>query len=297
MKARFFIFIALFAAITVSEAEAQSLQGIPVGIVEKDGGFIYSNPQSIVRVTLTVHKDVVKVGPYARFSQRYLGVIAPLSDRTTYSIVDATIEALDNSSDNTPVTAGSVAMVQSHITSDTAFMRVGIDRMAINERSIEDMAQEAANMIYTIRRRRFDMISGEAGENVFGAGLGYAVEALDKREQEYLSLFLGKQYTVEQRIVVDVIPVEGRTNYTVCRFLDSDGVLADDDLSGKPIILELRGEGLPITAPPVPRRYSSVVQYRFADMVQCRLLDDNGELARARMPIYQMGRTISIAIL
>lgn len=71
------------------------------------------------------------------------------------------------------------------------------------------MAQDAANAIFSLRRHRIDLVTGEAGENVFGAGLKAALEEIDRLEQEYLSLFLGKQF--RQRIVREFSVVPSRT--------------------------------------------------------------------------------------
>ena len=49
-------------------------------------------------------------------------------------------------------------------------------------------------MIFSLRRHRLDLVTGEAGENVFGGGLKAALDEISRLEQEYLALFLGKQY-------------------------------------------------------------------------------------------------------
>ena len=88
------------------------------------------------------------------------------------------------------------------------------------------MAQDAANAIFSLRRHRIDLVTGEAGENVFGAGLKAALEEIDRLEQEYLSLFLGKQF--RQRIVREfsVVPSKDEPATVVCRFSDTAGLLS-----------------------------------------------------------------------
>ena len=91
-------------------------------------------------------------------------------------------------------------------------------------------AAQAAQSIFTIRKKRMDLITGDAGENVFGAGLKDALEALDAREQAYLELFLGKKITItlakeilkayiklyQKEITIDHI------QQVVCQYLDLD---------------------------------------------------------------------------
>ena len=68
----------------------------------------------------------------------------------------------------------------------------------------EQQAAAAADMIFSLRRSRKELITGDAGENVFGGGLKDALEALDAKEQAYLELFLGKKVvtTYTHRVVI-----------------------------------------------------------------------------------------------
>lgn len=122
----------------------------------------------------------------------------------------------------------------SYLDSDTSFVKVSVDRLSLVEKSPEAMAQDAANAIFSLRRHRIDLVTGEAGENVFGAGLKAALEEIDRLEQEYLSLFLGKQF--RQRIVREfsVVPSKDEPTTVVCRFSNTAGLLPADDLSAGP---------------------------------------------------------------
>lgn len=52
-------------------------------------------PTSPLAVDLTVEKEVVTVGPYARYAQKFLGVRGALSDKTLYSVKAARVALLD----------------------------------------------------------------------------------------------------------------------------------------------------------------------------------------------------------
>ena len=84
--------------------------------------------------------------------------------------------------------------------------------------ALEDAAREAANTIFSLRRHRIELITGEAGENVFGEGLKAALAEIERLEQSYLELFLGKRVvTTETRRYV-VYPQSDKKQYIVCRF-------------------------------------------------------------------------------
>ena len=66
--------------------------------------------------------------------------------------------------------------------SASEFAKVLPDRMSATAVSEEEAAANAAQAIFSIRKHRMDLITGEAGENVFGAGLKDALAALDAAE-------------------------------------------------------------------------------------------------------------------
>lgn len=232
-------------------------------------------PQTTVKVYLTVERDAVRTGPYARYAQKYLGVIAPLADREDYSILSARLDYTD------PAHTAASAVEPSY-TPDDEFARVGVDRMSVGDKSTEEMAREAANTIFRLRRQRIEILTGDAGE-LYPSGLGEALAEIARLEKEYLELFLGKRTrTVEVR-EFDVVPVAGRSDYAVCRIPAEGGVQ---------VVLTLAAEGVARAVEPQKGDRRQVVPYRVADFAKCALSAGGRELAAARIPVYQFGVTI-----
>lgn len=277
----------------------------------------FTMPYTTVKVAIAVERESIRKGPYARFAQKYLGVMAPLADKDIYTIRGAKLAYADPERRTIAVSAKAGAVnyfgnadgvfndmglnpvvmqktVMSHLKSDSSFVKVAPDRTSTIEKSPEQMAKEAADAIFTLRKRRFDLVTGEAGENVFGAGMSAALVEIARLEQEYLSLFLGKQTL--QTIVkeYDVVPVADKSSYIVARFSPTAGLVSDTDLGGRPIVLMLKGEGgvsLPVAAKKDSR---PMIYYRVADFVNCRLMDASAELAKERIPMYQFGATVEV---
>lgn len=265
----------------------------------------YAAPQSVIKIRLTVKKEITRSGPYARYAQRMLGVTAPLADRDAYTIAGATVtcenptggKAVTVPRYNTQMPAERSSAV-SLTRSDTAFVKVTPDRSQLAGKSQEEMARDAANAIFKLRKQRLDMISGEMGENVFGAGMHNALFEINRLENEYLALFLGKQ-TVETTVrEYSLIPSRDKLNYVVARFSASAGLLPDTDLSGEPVMLALKPEST-LTAPPATKGTKSksgeAVAYRLAEQVQCRVMTGAAELTRNILPLYQFGITVEAA--
>lgn len=324
--------LGIASSAAVATATAQSARIARVGLVETSSGAVYSMPSTTLKVNIVVQKETIRRGPYARFAQKYLGVMAPLADKDIYTIKDASLGYSD--SDIREADAAIIAplagavdhfgepvpgrefnevrfddrglepvvterVIVSHVESDTSFVKIAPDRTEIIERSAEEMAKSAADAIFTLRKRRFELVTGEAGENVFGAGMQAALDEIARLEQEYLSLFLGKQYVQQMVREYTILPDSGKVNYIVCRFSDTAGLMAGSDLSGRPLVLELRPEGradaksLPRRA---PRDNRPGINFRVADFVNCRLVDGTSELAARRVPIYQWGTTIDVPV-
>ena len=122
---------------------AQNFSAAKIGLVEENGVTTLSYPQTTVTVTLVVEKETTVAGPYARFAQKYLGVRAPLTDRTVYRIAEASITASDAAPK--PVAAEYKQGVEtvSLRGSDDAFPKVLPDKLSSSEQVLEEAAKKA----------------------------------------------------------------------------------------------------------------------------------------------------------
>ncbi len=259
--------------------------------------------QTVLTVDIVAQKEVTYAGPYARFAQKFLGVIAPLSDKSTYTILegrialqgDAGSEAASEVASATALPTPAITMT-SHRYSDTTFVKVPIDKRSSINQTPESMAQDAANTIFLLRKRRIELITGEAGEHVFGAGLSSALAALDRVEEEYLALFMGKQYTETIVKSYNITPETNAQTAVVCRFTESAGLLASDDLTGRPVLLEFTPTEASQPLPVASKSDKNITYKRIAGEVACRLTEGSTLYGSAQLPIYQFGKYIAVPI-
>ena len=269
-----------------------------VGVVESADGVTVSQPRTVLGVDVTVERDVTLSGPYARYAQKFLGVRAPLTDKTTWTIRDARISLLDSESylDAAPAAEASRYVI-SHATAEDEFARLQPDKTDMTAPALEDAARAAANTIFSLRRHRLELITGEAGENVFGEGLNAALAEIARLEQSYLELFLGKRVVSTETRRYAVYPQADKKQYIVCRFSPAAGLLPENDLSGDMVLLQIEPSGAIATegleaGPKEP----AVVQCRVADPAVCTVIAGGREYARAVLPIFEFGRTIDVAL-
>ncbi|MFI3321698.1 MAG: DUF4831 family protein [Rikenellaceae bacterium] len=287
----------------------------------------YIIPMTAIKVSITVESESVKVGPYARFAQQYLGVTAPLNDRTTHQIVATSMDSYDEAdlsniyvlndtkfvkseavTGSQPQKSGVVESNDSSISSEQLFTDLGLNpivykstsslagRMSSTEKSLEEMASEAATTIFTLRRRRFDLITGEMGENVFGAGMEAALKEIARIEDEYLSLFLGKSSKSYKTYSYDVTPEKEKSSYILARFSQLGGIVEPSDLTGDPLVLTVTAEGVvkpqQLSADAAKKKTEASVTYRVADMASCKLFLAEQLLDNERIAVLQYGITV-----
>jgi hypothetical protein len=263
-----------------------SAQGVVrSGLYTKNGEIVYSDPQSSVAVSVVVKTVHFEPGEVARYAQKMLGVRASLAEKRQTEILSATI------CDKAP---------QSVVTEVKECEEVVLPVYKSDNRaqSIEQQATAAAEMIFSLRRSRKELITGDAGENVFGGGLKDALEALDAREQAYLELFLGKKITTTytERIV---LPLNGTTTaYTIAKLSPSAGLQIATAADGSTVKINLTPSGLTpklATMSEVDSRDKTALQVRLADSTTCVVTVDDKVVGSAVLPVFEFGRTAYIA--
>ena len=286
----------LCTILMAGSASAQSYRVARAGVFEENGRVEVGIPTSPLAVDLTVAKEVVTVGPYARYAQKFLGVRGALTDKTLYSIKTAHVALLDREATTAEIPAGGVHAA-SYLGDAETFSRVPFDKRALADESLEMAARNAANTLFAIRRHRMELITSEAGEHVFGAGLQAALTELDRQEQAYTELFLGKRVTTTSVERVTVVPDAGKQKYILCRFSSDRGLLPGNDLTGEVVLLQLDKESDgAFTLTPASPKAARTATYRVAADVVCTVYCGTEELTRATLPLFEFGRDVELEL-
>lgn len=283
--------ILMLTLLTMASASAQnSIYKAVVG-THKDaaGNVVISDPSTTLAVDLVFETEQVVVGPYAKYAQKYLEARGALVDKSTTSLKSAKLAVVTDNALAAGAVAEPTTTISSYLGSENEFPKISPDRTSSSAMSLDDAAAQAAQAIFTIRKNRMDLISGEAGENVFGGGLKDALEALDAKEQAYLELFLGKKVTTTytQRVIMPI--VAGVNEYVIAR-----------TTSGKPEDIKLvltPSEATPkfSTLSEVDPRDKTAIAVRIANIATCAVKVGNNVVGSASLPIFELGRTAYVA--
>jgi len=321
---RFLVAVSLFcAAVNLCYAQVEAYpQGNGVNI---EG---YTLPSTLVKVTVTEEREVVLRGPYARYASQYLGVVgAAQSDKENYKVLGVSVSFIEEPDpDQTYMfddkTGAPVKMFRwlsarapegdkapqdadyngGQLGNQNPFTDVGVSLYGKTQESPEErtvlgaaksadqLASEAAQLIYKIRQKRIEILCAEQGENVYGTGLQAALDEMQKIEDDYVALFLGKRYVqvTERTFYVAPEAIDART--VAFRFSDSKGVVSAADLSGQPYYLEFKEAGNSSSLQTPRRAASRTIPIRIPKMVNVILTDPSGKMMNTlRIPVYQFG--------
>ena len=179
------------------------------------------------------------------------------------------------------------------VLTDTGIVNIPVEHKVMVEKTLEDRAAEAAEVILNLRRERMNIVTGNTDASFYGNSMEVALKEMDRLEKEYLALFEG--YTVVKTFSgsFEVVPSAsaGTQRYLVFRLLE-DG-FATEGTRGVPYYLNLEPEGtLPADDEQVTQRRGKTTPLRFRTPAVCKvtLTQDSKPILSARVPVYQLGR-------
>lgn len=175
------------------------------------------------------------------------------------------------------------------VKSESAYNKVAVQQEMVVQKSLETRAKDAANMIFNLRKKRVEIVTGDTDATFSGEALAAAVAEISRLESEYMSMFTGySEYSV-QKMNYEVTPTKDNESqlYVAFRLSDSKGLVPADELSGKPYLLEFEAE--PVAVPAGKGSGKDGVHYRIPAVCLVKLSDGVNVLLQSRMPVYQLG--------
>lgn len=214
------------------------------------------------------------------------------------------------------------AMLYRNSDKSERYARTMVQQGVLVKKSMEKKAAEMAQKILDARAERYNIVTGNTDATYSGEALQSAIEELKRIEKEYLTLFTGYKETQVETASFEVVPdSEGMQKYIAFRLSDNEGLVPADNLSGKPILMEIipgafaetdvakaeeeaaaaakaqletTGKAPKVKAPAEKRE----VQVYFRLPSVCTVTIKNGVelLLQSRVPVYQLGKESSLPV-
>ena len=176
---------------------------------------------------------------------------------------------------------------------ETAYSRVSVQQNMVVEKSLEQKAAEAARTIVRLRDQRLQIVTGDTDATYSGEAMGAAVSELTRLEEEYMSLFIGYSDYQTQNMTFDVVPAADRESqmYMAFRISDAAGLVPADNLSGRPVVLEVVPQAIAEIEKTDSKAASKVpdVKYLIPAICTVKIKDGSTLLMQSRVPVYQLG--------
>ncbi|MGN0189547.1 MAG: DUF4831 family protein [Candidatus Cryptobacteroides sp.] len=177
----------------------------------------------------------------------------------------------------------------------SAYDRVAVQQEVTVAKTVDKKASETASMIFSLRKKRIQIITGDTDASYTGEAMGAALAEITRLENEYMTLFTGYSRTSVQKKRFDIIPQKDKNMYIAFRLSDTEGLVSADNISGKPLVLELTPE--PVVLPQTDegkkgRKTPKNMVYatcRIPSVCSVRLLDGADVIFSARQPVSQLG--------
>lgn len=173
---------------------------------------------------------------------------------------------------------------------DTVVRKITIDTVSIErfvfktswiDKSDKDKANEAALQISTIRKARFDLLTGYQEVN-YGESMKYMDQQLLKMENQYLELFLGKE----------VKSIVSQTVYYTPEKGNSGGVILNLE-GGKSVEITITPVGTASLLPEKPLEKIDQVYYRYPEIATVEIKFEGEALYRGSHTLNQLGAIVT----
>ncbi len=201
--------------------------------------------------------------------------------------------------------------VSSNLTSESTMLNRNGGKSAVKQnmlvgKTVEQKAAEAAEMILELRKQRLQIVTGDTDASYNGEAMGAAIAELTRLEGEYMTLFTGYSEYQTQQMRFEVFPEAGQAEQmcVAFRLSDTEGLVPADNLSGKPVIMQIVSQQF--AAPEMPpvnekdkgskQEVEVLAYYRIPAICTVKLMDGTNLLLQSRIPIYQLGQESSIPV-
>jgi len=269
---------------TLREVKINSVQELDPGefYIIKSDGLVQTNAISMINAGL-----IMDINPSVYMNREY--------DSRNYSSDETGMVYRDMGSD-----------VYYNIEQDTAYKMVDVDTAFVRipyvlerrrQLSLAEQAENTAGILLELREGRHLILTGEA--TVFPQDKA-SIEEIKRLEDQYISLFSGKSYSRQVEFNFSFVPDGSMKNKPVVifRFSQEKGVLEMNDLSGRPVVIEMMGNNIASSVNMIPGNTGDgdydKIYYRIPEVVDIRVTDGKRNLGGKRQLIYQFGKKVAL---
>jgi len=187
------------------------------------------------------------------------------------------------------------------IITDTSFIRIPIPRRQRDAKTLEQKAEDAASFILHLREARFDLLSGEIDSFPGGEALEFAINEINKLENNYLELFTGKKIKQVFTGSAFIFPDGRSQQINLIKYLTDNGIKDLEKYTGEPVVLHITPSlktfslNQSIIAGDLAAHNHFI--YRIPDVAAFKVMKGNTIVYEERATLYQAGKLVNLPLL
>ncbi len=182
-----------------------------------------------------------------------------------------------------------VETIYKEMPTDTGMVSIPVEHKILVEKTLEDKASDAADVILQVRKERLNIASGNTDASYSGESLRAALQELERIEAEYMALFRGYSVVRKQVCTFEVLPSRDVKHHRYLVFRLTDDGPVSMGVHGTPYYLELQPEGTLPEEDPDKKKTRGSVRYRIPQVCKVTFSCDGQPLLQTRLPFYQLG--------
>lgn len=312
------ILTGLLIATTTASAQTEVTAGITRG---KEYGVTYALPKTQIEIEVKANKVNYTPGEFGKYADRYLrltnisadpeeywelvsvkaksvGVpdnehtyFVKMKDKTVAPLIELTEDGIIKSI-NMPLNTNRVAATQ---------VTPAIQKKQINPRDLlteeilmanssAKMAELIAKEIYSIRESKNALVRGQA-DNMpkDGEQLKIMLNNLEEQESAMTEMFSGLRNKEEKIFTIRLTPDKELTNEVAFRFSKKLGVVANNDLAGEPIYVNLKNMKTLNVPQEDGKKKLEGIAYNVPGKAFVTLTKGKNQLFEGELPVTQFG--------
>lgn len=289
---------------------------------ENNYGVVYTLPKTEYEVSVLVLEKRFTPGPLAPWATKYLGYDVLVEEQRSSEIIQAEIRAIGvpnldkrylvafDKKTIAPFVSLSDAGILYSINGSKAIERHNSSIIAPSypnpDRTMPALSREyslaitdskraeiAATYLYEVRENALNIVAGEVEQMPKdGESMRLILDKLKAEESRTLRLFEGDTTQIAYVKTWRVVPSDQDQKLVLFNFSPDFGIVADGDVSGSPVVLDIRViDRTPALDPKelARREKSEGIVYNLPGLAEVSLLSDGQIIKSERLPLTQVG--------
>lgn len=312
----------ILAGLLIATATASAQTEVTAGVTRgKEYGVTYTLPKTLIEIEVKANKVNYTPGEFGKYADRYLRLtnISPdpeeyweltsvkarsvgvpdsehtyfvkMKDKTVAPLIELTEDGIIKSI-NVPLTTNKVAAAKTTpaIQKKQINPRDFLTEEILMANSSAKMAELIAKEIYSIRESKNALVRGQA-DNMpkDGEQLKIMLNSLEEQERAMTEMFSGVQNKEEKTFTILLTPDKELTNEVALRFSKKLGVVADNDLAGEPIYINLKNMKTLNVPQEDGKKKLEGIAYNVPGKASVTLTKGKEQLFEGELPVTQFG--------